>query len=267
MNHDWKWDLIPAALGAAFLALVAGAVWSETPKQYIYDYQTLITGLIAIFAAWWTVRHTREQLAQQRAEFDHQQQVEKDRRVRADTSARAALPVVLSDLLGYAQDCLRLLVVIRERSPSEGVHGIIINGTDTNKLPAIPPATVPTILSAIVSVDDDMARRMHAMIVNLQIQNSRIRGTISLNEADRRIFTTTHNLDHYIVDAADLYARADKLLAMARGEYPIKEYEPAITDINRATTLCGLVDQLPSVTAIIQRRYGDPAALVPSDDR
>jgi hypothetical protein len=60
MEHDFRWDLVPAVLGGVFVALTAGYFWSERPERYIYEYQTLIAGAAAIFAAAICGLHTHQ---------------------------------------------------------------------------------------------------------------------------------------------------------------------------------------------------------------
>jgi ABC-type nickel/cobalt efflux system permease component RcnA len=76
-------------------------------------WQTLVTGIIALVGAWWTVRGIRSQI-KQTIEF------ERDQHEREERAARSVLPMALSEIAQYAIDCIKLLKPYVFRDSSDG---------------------------------------------------------------------------------------------------------------------------------------------------
>lgn len=169
MHHDWKWDLIPATLGAASLALVAGAVWSDNIEKYVFNYQTLITGFVAIFAAWWTVRHTRQQLAHQREELEFQKQTLESNRKRREAAAAAQLPRAFRELEVYARDYIvELQEIVRNAGYDDEDFVTIV----LDDLPSLPQTASTILTSYIEAAGDERSEAIVALIPLLENLNA-----------------------------------------------------------------------------------------------
>jgi hypothetical protein len=76
--------------------------WMRALGQWLYDWQTLIAGLIALVGAYWAVSGIGLQIAQA-------DELEELRRVRAEAAAKAVLPLSLSELSKYCRECIQLV--------------------------------------------------------------------------------------------------------------------------------------------------------------
>jgi hypothetical protein len=95
----------------AVTAATFGSVLHLNSKWFLgtderLQWETLVTGIGAVVAAFFTVRRLREQITQTQKLADDQRQ----RRARA---ARATLPLALSQLAQYATSCIKGLYDLR----------------------------------------------------------------------------------------------------------------------------------------------------------
>lgn len=162
-------------------------------------YQTLITGVLAVVAAAWTIIQTRVQYRRERKG-----------RLRA---ARAALPVTLSAILDHASLVARALA---DGWPVEAKFYPHMTDVLAERRfdVTVPPFSVELIaaLERIVELADrdDVAERIESILREAQVLHARCRG-LSSGE-----LVSLHYYAGLIGDAAALYARAESLIEYAR---------------------------------------------------
>lgn len=252
-----------AAMGAAALGLLSLMVNSvswflpEQPQNLLYHYQTLITGVLAVVAAFFAVRETRRQIEQQNDQ-------EEDRRRRKSLAARAALPGALSDLCGYAQACAIRLVEIRDyRSKADLLYSkekdppVVTVPESMLIFPHVPPDVIPILRDCVESADDPLAAEILALTAKLQIQSTRVQDvkSIAMKFHDDSCELLVINIDYYILDAVEIFARAGNFFAFARGER-YQEFTPSLQQMTTALMVAKIHDtEYPNLWKMIDRRY------------
>ncbi|AIC27062.1 hypothetical protein IE4771_CH01945 [Rhizobium etli bv. mimosae str. IE4771] len=208
--------ILPGLLAFAVLRRVVWAFQSQPSGKVVNDAitaigslkwfdTTLVGGLVAVGAAYVSVRAVRDQIRQVA-------DVEADRINAKRTAARAVLPVTLSTICDYAATCARMTHDLlphcqRGRLPDEC------------KLPEFPelPSSSISVIKEIVEYVEPHHRMVFAELASsMQVQRSRLRnmskdiaGGFGAKESE---------LLQYVVDALEVHARATALFAYARFE-------------------------------------------------
>ena len=230
-------------------------VWCDWLCE-IKSWQTLISGMIALGAAAWTVRAIRHQT--QRSDDNA-----KEIRRRKARAARAAMPAALSSLTAYTVQCVALIVAFRRSTDSTGA---IRPNMDlrSRSIPLMPQETLANLKECIEFADDQPAARISRIFKKLQIQNSRLRGFIDeacgrgqlqLIEGSLAV-VTTQQADGCIFDAAELYAEIAKLFEYAREDAETVKEEVDLPSMERTLFFLGITE--PSYSEVYQiaaRRY------------
>lgn len=167
------------------------------------QWETLVTGIGAVVAAFFTVRRLREQISQTQKLADDQRQ----RRARA---ARATLPLALSQLAQYATSCIKGLYDLRPyfgRGQSVNDLVQISQKCAAWELPSLSDDVLNSLKECIEVIDDEPAEAIIQLIGHLQIQRSRLEEYISR----ARLYDPTHlvslsNIEHAMY-AAEIHAR------------------------------------------------------------
>ena len=140
--------------------------------QWLYDWQTLISGFLAVGAAYWAGRLIQKQIAQN----DALQQEDLSRRHNA---ARAVLPLALSEISVFCQKIAENIAdEIEVRSNNEGTDWIAeLAPEGSSKQLAnqdFPASTIPTFQSFIETLTDEKnIRHVAELISSLQALNAR----------------------------------------------------------------------------------------------
>lgn len=192
-------DVIGGAISA-----VGSLGWVDT---------TLMTGLAAVTAAALSIRAVREQIrasdAAVQRQIDHSAQVEKNRRDSKRAAARATLPIYLSIICDYAENNGRSL------------YGLVGQCTNmmlpkTVQLPEFReiPFEAVTAIRELVELSNDSERLFLASLLGeIQVQSSRLRG-IATDRSSGVLMQ--HNLESYLADSVEIYARASELFDFGR---------------------------------------------------
>ncbi len=176
-------------------------------------WQTMITGLLAVGAAWLAVRAAKGQLQTARQQLeDIRYQAARDRAGKL-RGARAALPGVLNSIAAYAEDAALSLYGHWPASDVMYPNDVTYN-TEADvrgELPAFPSSTLPTLERLVeYSEDHEISRSIEALLREIQIFESRTR---KLRSGDR---LRLHQLAEYILEAATIFARTEQLFGYAR---------------------------------------------------
>lgn len=216
-----------AAMGAAALVLFGLMVGALTwflpgqPQNLLYHYQTLLTGILAVVAAFFAIRETRRQIAQQ-------YELEEDRRRRRNDAARTALPLALDELCVYADECARMLYgLLRHRSRAETMYGsdeepaVTVPTERLDAFPTIPTSLVSILSNCVETSEPNVAKAISELSSALQIQNGRVRSMIARKRpsASGTAVLMKRDLEVFIMNASDVYARSLRIFKFARGNY------------------------------------------------
>lgn len=147
-----------------FLLLLAGA-WleffylngAEGLWTAIYDYQSILGALIAVFVAAITVAYLREQIDSQSREAKASQERRDDANSRRQKTVRAHLGDALSGLCEYIEQCQMYLM-----------------NDCTGQLPSRPIEDISVVKSAIEFVDSETADTMSTLGIKYQVFNARL---------------------------------------------------------------------------------------------
>jgi hypothetical protein len=182
--------------------------------KLLYDWQTLLTGVAALVAAWWTVRQIRSQIRQT-------EELATDQRRRRERAARAMLPLALSELADYAAACMTRLHALRPYFRPDGS----LDSTQADKAgadwttPALPQNVLAVVKECIEFVDDGPARTLAVLIRQFQVQHVRLNDGISrLRRHDGVRLILWAHVQQAIRDAAEVYGRTSAAFPFARGE-------------------------------------------------
>ena len=235
--HQGLFALRPTKIAAAVsgfqaVALVAFAfygvlflrsMWGHPTLRHLCDllwlWQTQVAGLFAVAAAW---------LAG--VVVLHQTRVTEDialqgRRRRA-AALRAVLPLIMVELGNYAQACGRLFI---GQSPNSSGH----SDAEPVTVPALPSGLSERLLEMIEASDDLHARPLTLLALRLQVQNTRAADDAVHRHDPKRVSHPTGLLDR-LIEAAEIYARAGKIIEYARGDGKSSATETTVDDIKRA---------------------------------
>ena len=195
-----------------------------------WSWQSLLgaisTLLAAVYGAWFVLRQIQQN--------DQQEQDRKARRLRAQ---RASMPLVMSDLCDFAEQSVERL---KRALPLALRYGSVTGTRFAPHAPKLAPGAVKEITAMIEAADDAEADAYIDLLAELQVHLARWRSF----EADltaRRNGRVPRDIEIEIVDAAEIYARASNLLAVAR---PGRRSEEGPMSRRSAMTVLGLHDAI-----------------------
>jgi len=224
--------------------------WLCTFVAFLDHWQTLIAGVLALLGAGLTVWIVHRQIRQTTKS-------EEKRRLREEQAARAVLPLALSELAQYADDCIRLIAphIPANGDPPEFPKDFVV--------PRIPEGTIEPLRDCARYADANIARQIHTMLGKLQVQHSR------LDSIRQRTLQNQMRVLHYyegvgaVIDAAEVQTLMGELLLYARGKSidpPMSFHQRILTPLVQA----GLIDHAKLV-AEVDRRF--PSDYVPPTDQ
>lgn len=177
--------------------------WSSI-SEWLYRWQTLVTGGAAVIAAATSIWFLSKQVRQ----ADSHEQARQRRR---HAAARATLPLALSQICSYAETVARELDRLRHW----------LEATSEDPAPAFsrptPPAELVASLERMIEATDDskITGTLSDIIIEMQVLAANLE-SLGGNEGRRR--SSLPNIDAYMVRAAKVHALASSLFAFARGE-------------------------------------------------
>lgn len=179
----------------------------------IDEYQTLITGVLAVLAALATIYLINRQIRQTK-------DIEADRIRRKSRSARAAMPAALSIMCQYADQCIAFVARAYEQV-SEGKDPADAFAKERWLVPQLPDGVLVTMKDCVEFADEASAEKLAELLKETQIQNSRFRRLVESLSGEMRQeaakFLDKASLADDIIDAADLYVRLSGYFGYARG--------------------------------------------------
>lgn len=171
--------------------------------SWLYNWQTMLTGIGAIGAAAWSVHYLRKQIEQ--ADL-----AEKSRRRRRLAAMRSRLQMALSDITQYANEAIALL----KRYMDAVDAGQRTDDVAATSRPIIPEAAVLALEAVIEATDDDeFAGVVAETISQMQVLNTRL-GGLPTEATSSGIY----NLHAYLMGAAKVHAYVSMMFPYARRE-------------------------------------------------
>ncbi len=223
--------------------------------QFIYDFQTLITGLLAVGAALLAARYAQRQVDAATAQIKVGREQIVAAKVQADRdrasrlrAARSSLPTTLSAICEYAEEAVKTLdrawPAADRLYPSERTASVY---TITAQVPKFPSELTQSLERVVEYTDaEDVAERIKSIMREVQI----------FMAVTRPLRTPTiislHDLASYILQAATIYARAESLFTYARKSTPGVNSAPLWERVHAALLLGGVHND--RVTALAQSR-------------
>ena len=177
------------------------------PDSWVYHYQTLIAGGLALVAAFFTVLFIPRQIAV--SESQHREILSRQYR-----SVRASLPFALSQLNSYAEECSQLLQSIMQGKEEDEDLEMEI------ECPSLPETSAKTITELIALASENDARKLQALVRFMQIQNSRLTSKfleLSPSNSPGSI-VIKQNLRHDVLDTCILLKMTNLFYPFARWE-------------------------------------------------
>jgi hypothetical protein len=237
--NDWNLIAFGFVIGGVAAGVLLEFVLPFNSKAFVgndgrVQWETLLTGLGAVGAAFFTIASLRQQIHQT-------QQLATDQRRRRARAARATLPLALSQLAEYAISCIRELYDLRPYFQDDGSvdRSRAEQGFSAWTLPHLPENVLSSLKECIQFIDDDPAEAIVQLIRNLQIQRSRLSQFISrfqLNDGVHPLLRM--NIDQAMWDAAEVHARTSTLFPFSRG-YPAGSFSVTRNRVREALSLAG----------------------------
>lgn len=229
--------------------------------HWIYDFQTLITGLLAVGAALYAARFAQRQVNAANAQIEVareqivavQAQADRERAARL-RGARASLPATLSAICEYAQTAGEALYgawpgaarLYRDDHDGNSVDRIQVN------VPTFPFELLESLERVVELTDaEDVAERIESILREAQVFDTRTRPLV----AGTRI--STDLLTFHIIQSAALYARAESLFTYARRKTEGVNSAPLWDRVFAALTIMRVYEESIIEEAKRQRDKGD----------
>jgi hypothetical protein len=192
-------------------------------------WQTLASGVLAILAALIGAGFVYHQTRVSRA-------LDRDRLNRRHAAARSTLPLVLSGMMEYARVVGAGLRKLHLSSANDVIGRDAVLAWEPPPLPADGTRALSEVIEA---ASNEMADVISDLLSQLQVQSVRLRGVkadaVSGTPGRRNMPKT--DLEVYICDIADIYARCEALLGYARRETETAKADPSAEALQRALFL------------------------------
>lgn len=202
--------------------------------KLLYDWQTLFAGLLALLGALITVYFIQKQIRQT-------SDLANDVRTHEEFAAKAVLPLALSQLSRYGQDCIELLNPLTEEPRS-----VVSEAAQT---PRLPENVISVLQESARYAEPAVASQIAALLSKIQIQQARLISLLARNSGKQ---LTEYEGVSAMIDAADVYARTAELYDYARDiENTRRRAEPE--KLRRALHNCNIwEDDHPAMAYIIR---------------
>lgn len=234
------------------MALAAIAVFS-THERFIFDYQTLMGGIIALVGAVLTVFIV---LYQTRKTVD----IAQDALNRKSVAARAALPAELTLIAEYAEECVDWLVgaLACLQASTQGTLTSTQGTPAIGNLPVFPSKPLLALKECIEFADTDSARYMVNVIAFAQILNSRLKYAHSgLTGSSQHIvkIITRDTIYQRVADSIHLHALIYNMFKYARQHTDSPPSSPNADDAHRSVRLLHADTLFTDIDATIGGMY------------
>jgi len=198
---------------------------------------TLVTGLAAVAAAVFSIRAVKNQIeASDRAvqrQIDHVSHTERERLLARRDANRSVLPLSLAALSQYAEANVQVLQDLW----CECVDHLLPASTPEAKFASVPSGTIASLKDMIESLDSGQRPAFRQLLVDIQIESSRIEGLIQ--QQRRREIIGQPTIETRMLGQATIYARAASFYRYARWETEELSAKLSGDDVATALKLTG----------------------------
>ncbi|WP_176056078.1 hypothetical protein [Brucella intermedia] len=182
----------------------------ERVGQYLYDWQTLISGLLALGAAVVTVNHLRSQIRIERSRI-------KDERERAEKGAKIRIAHALSPLSVYGESGIAYWASWA-RTENEAPY------------PKLPYAAIDTLMEVAVDIDNETFESIRELVLWTQVLDARVSGYLS-----KDIPPPINWRENMIFELLYFKCLVNRLYAYGRGKTQVLPFvEPTRTQLEQA---------------------------------
>jgi hypothetical protein len=205
------------------------------------DWQTLIAGTLALIAAVIGAIFLRRQIRQ----TSH---IENSRRERKQTALRAVGPLAMAAIVEYAIECSDVLKRLYAQCQGQALPQ---KGITVPTLPPLPSDTIERLAELVEYSRVGETDLIEDMLSDIQVQRARLRGTLrDVGNPNKTI--TRANIESYIIDTGQIYARAAASLDFFRRTSATLREQIDWNDVRRALNNLDFYDtSYPSVYAAI----------------
>lgn len=236
---------IGAIFGASIAVFAAIVIAFASHMDWLYKWQTLVAGLLALLGAIATVAIINKQISQV-------DKLAAAARYRELLAARCMLPVTLSRICEYATQCVEVLKPFYVADEdAELVRGAF-------DAPPIPRDDLSSLQACIRHGDTELQNAIADLLSEIQVQSARLRGFSSAMREGGQLMHG-HEVIEFVSDSLEIYARASNLFDYARRRNEVIGPSPSGEDMRNAA---GIMDvrrpAFEAVYTLIDRRYPAP---------
>lgn len=246
-----EWMFCVLILGATIASLVASHT-NGAPDNVLYHYQTLIIGILTLASALFAAYLLHRQTAQAA-------EAARDLKAGQRQAARSWLSLHLSSIIEYAEANGKGVWHLARACDNRGQ---LPEQISIPKFPELPMDATLALKEFAAYARPDEAKFIALMLSTMQVLHSRLRGLKSSRRSGAHIL----NLEAYLKDSAELYARSEALLNYARHKTEIfpkgvtwGRYEAAFFSISKTHEPSERIAR-----HIREGSGGDPDSLLPN---
>lgn len=199
--------------------------------EFVKEFQSLISGVLALVAAILAWRAIERQIVQQH-------ELEEERRKRKLEAAKAGFPPALIDIFDYATKSQEILInALKSRSNSQS-ELLDLQPSDAPEMPAYPLAAANNLIAAIEYADEPLVRVIGRLSGTLQIQYARLQDLVnrwSGGRPRRSSIAVRENAYTFMTDSLEIEIFAGRLISFARdGEelnvaaFEVSDFSPLV---------------------------------------
>lgn len=221
-----------------------------TPTSPLFNYQGLFGGVLTIVGAFIGGYYLNGQMRQDA-------RIERDRMAHEREAERAVLPLALSAICAYAIASGRLGKTLLDQCIEGRLPDEVV--VKPENIPTVPASIVGDLKQMIRFLDFDQIPPAAKLLAEIQVHDGRMR-----EFATRERLLLTLNLQDHILDAAEIYARAEAFFGYARRETDVL---PQTVTWGRVTAALFFMDILTGVIPELDERIervsgGNPEAVL-----
>jgi hypothetical protein len=221
------------------------AQWPENCGflKFLYDWQQLIAGFIAILAAmigWFAIQAQVRQVEAHERELDR----------RRYAASRAMLPLALSGVSEYTHQCIDALLALYGESET-------IQKADDFTPPPVPSTSTADLRAMVEACSAAEGATIAKLLARIQVQMAGLRGLQRDLRVSETVVTRKH-LEQFFVDTIEIQARASALYRFARSdEDDFPQGNPSRDMMVNAAFLLGLDDSYTAIWERMSHQYKD----------
>lgn len=163
------------------------------------------------------------------------------------------MPHALAGLVKYAMECIQTSKSLLSKLSEDP-------GSFKNfHLPGIPDESMEILKECVEFGDPDIAKKIAVILGRLQIQSARLETTIDnlrIPAGQREYMVIPHNIESDVLDAAEIYELAARLLNTVRSDLNKHLENCTLSQIERVLSLAGIDSESnPGVLKLAAIRY------------